>query len=149
MKDRLETKFGLPEEVIFCKKCVMSNQRPASSIEFKHTQKHKHKTLQFDKDGICDACKYAEMKEQVDWEKREGELLKLLDKYRRNDGHYDCVVPGSGGKDSIYAAHILKYKYGMHPLTITWPPLLYTEYGYKNFCNWVEKIGRASCRERV
>ena len=138
MKDRLETKFGLPEEVIFCKKCVMSNQRPASSIEFKHTQKHKHKTLQFDKDGICDACKYAEMKEQVDWEKREGELLKLLDKYRRNDGHYDCVVPGSGGKDSIYAAHILKYKYGMHPLTITWSPLLYTEYGYKNFCNWVE-----------
>lgn len=138
MKDRLETKFGLPEEVIFCKKCVMSNQRPASSIEFKHTQKHKHKTLQFDKDSICDACKYAEMKEQVDWEKREEELLKLLDKYRRNDGHYDCVVPGSGGKDSIYAAHILKYKYDMHPLTITWPPLLYTEYGYKNFCNWVE-----------
>lgn len=138
MKDRLETKFGLPEEVVFCKKCVMSNQRPASSIEFKHTQKHKHKTLQFDEEGICDACKYAEMKEQVDWEKREGELLKLLDKYRRNDGHYDCVVPGSGGKDSIYAAHILKYKYGMHPLTITWPPLLYTEYGYKNFCNWVE-----------
>lgn len=138
MKDRLETKFGLPEEVVFCKKCVMSNQRPASSIEFKHTQKHKHKTLQFDKDGICDACKYAEMKEQVDWEKREGELLKLLDKYRRNDGHYDCVVPGSGGKDSIYAAHILKYKYDMHPLTITWPPLLYTDYGYKNFCNWIE-----------
>jgi len=48
------------------------------------------------------------------------------------------VVPGSGGKDSVYAACLLKYKYGMHPLTITWPPLLYTDYGLKNFRNWVE-----------
>jgi len=36
------------------------------------------------------------------------------------------------------ASHILKYKYGMNPLTITWPPMLYTEYGYKNFRNWIE-----------
>ena len=44
----------------------------------------------------------------------------------------------SGGKDSCYAAHVLKYKYGMHPLTATWPPLLYTEIGWKNFRNWIE-----------
>ena len=31
-KDDLETKFGLPKEVKFCNKCVMSNQRPASSV---------------------------------------------------------------------------------------------------------------------
>ena len=141
MKDRLETKFGLPEEVIFCKKCVMSNQRPASSIGFKHTQKHKHKTLQFDKDSVCDACRFAEVKEQIDWGKREDELLRLLDKHRRNDGYFDCVVPGSGGKDSVYASHLLKYKYGMHPLTVTWPPLMYTEYGYQNFRNWIEVGG--------
>ena len=24
------------------------------------------------------------------------------------DGSYDCLVPGSGGKDSFYASHILK-----------------------------------------
>jgi N-acetyl sugar amidotransferase len=29
----------------------------------------------------------------------------------------------------------------MHPLTVTWPPILYTEYGYKNFLNWVEVGG--------
>ena len=28
--------YGLPEKVIFCKKCVMSNQRPSSVIEFKN-----------------------------------------------------------------------------------------------------------------
>jgi N-acetyl sugar amidotransferase len=46
-------------------------------------------------------------------------------------------VPGSGGKDSFYAAHILKYKYGMHPLTITWAPHLYTNWGFKNFQSWI------------
>jgi N-acetyl sugar amidotransferase len=50
-------------------------------------------------------------------------------------------VPGSGGKDSGYAAHVLKYKYGMHPLTVTWPPILYTDYGWQNFRNWIEVGG--------
>ena len=67
-------------------------------------------------------------------------MLKLLDKFRKKNGDYDCIVPGSGGKDSAFAAHILKYKYGMNPLTITWPPIMYTEYGKKNFDNWL-KIG--------
>ena len=26
----------------------------------------------------------------------------------------------------------------MHPLTVTWPPILYTDYGYQNFKNWIE-----------
>ena len=65
-------------------------------------------------------------------------MVNLLDKHRRNDGQYDCLVPGSGGKDSVYQAHILKYKYGMHPLLTTWPPILYTDYGHENFKNWIE-----------
>lgn len=141
MEERLEVKYGLPEKVLFCKRCVMSNQRPVSAIEFKHTIESKKATLHFNEDGICDACRYAEEKERIDWSEREEKLLKLLDKYRRNDGHYDCLVPGSGGKDSAYQAHILKYKYGMHPLTVTWPPIMYTDYGYRNFRKWIEVGG--------
>ena len=135
---KLEAYYGLPQDVIFCKKCVMSNQRPASAIEFKHTRDSKKTSMNIDEEGVCDACRTAEKKEAIDWEKREKELLKLLDKYRRTDGHYDCLVPGSGGKDSAYQSHVLKYKYGMNPLTITWPPILYTDYGYKNWKNWVD-----------
>ena len=135
---KLEAYYGLPQDVIFCKKCVMSNQRPASAIEFKHTRDSKKTSMNIDEAGVCDACRNAEKKEAIDWEKREKELLKLLDKYRRTDGHYDCLVPGSGGKDSAYQSHILKYKYGMNPLTITWPPILYTDYGYKNWKNWID-----------
>ncbi|WP_074405873.1 MULTISPECIES: N-acetyl sugar amidotransferase [Aquimarina] len=130
--------YGLPEEVKFCTKCVMSNQRPTSAIEFKHTKDSKKTTMNFDEDGVCDACRTAEIKDNIDWGMREEELLKLLDKHRKNDGSYDCLVPGSGGKDSAYQAHVLKYKYGMNPLTVTWPPILYTDYGLKNWKNWLD-----------
>ena len=33
-KKPLEVKYGLPPNVEFCKKCVISNQRPSSIIEF-------------------------------------------------------------------------------------------------------------------
>ena len=135
---KLEAYYGLPQDVIFCNKCVMTNQRPASAIEFKHTRDSKKTSMNIDEEGVCDACRNAEQKDNKNWEEREKELLKLLDKYRRNDGHYDCLVPGSGGKDSAYQSHVLKYKYGMNPLTITWPPILYTDYGYKNWKNWID-----------
>lgn len=138
MKQELEVKYGLPRAVKFCKKCVMSNQRPVSEVEFKHNIATRKKTMAFDAEGICDACRANEQKERIDWKKREDELLKLLDQYRKNDGSYDCLVPGSGGKDSAFQAHILKYKYGMNPLTVTWPPILYTEYGYQNWKNWID-----------
>lgn len=133
-----KTLYGLPEHVQFCKRCVMSNQRPASAVEFKHTIDSKKVTMNFDDHGICDACRTAEQKDHIDWYKREEELLRLLDKYRSKDGSYDCLVPGSGGKDSAYQAHVLKYKYGMNPLTVTWPPILYTDYGLRNWKNWLD-----------
>jgi N-acetyl sugar amidotransferase len=97
--------------------------------------------MHIDEEAVCDACRYADKKEEINWKAREEELVRLLDKHRRIDGHYDCIVPGSGGKDSAFAAHVLKYRYGMHPLTVTWPPTLYTEYGWTNFKNWIEVGG--------
>ena len=139
--ERLDAKYGLPPEVRFCRRCVMSNQRPSSYPEFRHTIDRKTPTLRIDDDGVCDACRYAERKPVIDWDAREADLLRLLDRYRRSDGAYDCLVPGSGGKDSAYAAHVLKYKYGMHPLTVTWPPILYTDVGARNFRNWLDVGG--------
>ena len=54
--------YGLPEEIKFCKKCVISNQRPNSSIEFK-AQNNQKKGVAFNPDNsICDACTYNEKK---------------------------------------------------------------------------------------
>ena len=74
----LEAKYGLPDKVKFCKKCVISNQRWSSEVEFKHNIKTKKKTINFDNSKICDACRHAENKEDTNWNIREEELLKLL-----------------------------------------------------------------------
>ncbi len=136
--EELEVKYGLPSKVDFCKRCIISNQRPNSAIEYQHTAASRKQTIHFDDEGVCDACRLAEKKRRgIDWAKRERELRDLCDRFRKNDGSYDCIVPGSGGKDSFYAAHILKYKYGMHPLTVTWAPHIYTDWGWKNLQSWI------------
>ncbi len=134
----LEAKYGLPREVRFCTRCVISNQRPNSAVEYSHTKDTKKTTIHFDEEGVCDACRFTETKRGViDWKERERALIAVCDRYRRDDGGYDCLVPGSGGKDSFYAAHVLKYKYGMHPLTVTWAPHIYTEWGRHNQEAWI------------
>jgi N-acetyl sugar amidotransferase len=132
-----EAYYGLPSDVRFCRRCVISNQRPNSSVEFKHTRESKKVTIRFDAEGVCDACRVAETKAAVDWAERDRALRALCDRFRKTDGTYDCLVPGSGGKDSFYAAHKLKYEYGMHPLTVTWAPHIYTEWGWKNQQAWI------------
>lgn len=118
MKRDIIKQYNLPTEVRFCKKCTVSNQRPR---------------IKFDEDGICSACNYGVYKrEKIDWNEREKELIELCNRYRKNNGEYDVIVPCSGGKDGAFVAHQLKYKYGMNPLAVTWAPLKATELGRKN-----------------
>ncbi len=132
-EEELEAKYGLPREVQFCRRCFISNQRPNSAVEYEHTEASKKETIHFDEDGVCDACRVAERKQAtIDWDERERELQELCDRYRSSDGSYDCLLLGSGGKDSFYAVHVLKDKYGMHPLTVTWAPHIYTPWGWEN-----------------
>ncbi len=123
MKRDLIQMYHLPKEVKYCKKCTMSNQRPR---------------ITFDKEGVCSACRFNEFKRALDWNVREKELQNLCDRFRSKDGSWDVIVPCSGGKDGSYVAHQLKYKYGMHPLTVTWSPLIPTEIGRKNLDAFIE-----------
>lgn len=133
----LDVKYGLPCEVKFCRTCVISNQRPSSVIEFKNKADDAKATISFDETGECSACKYANIKNTINWQQREEELIELCDRHRSKDGSYDCIVPGSGGKDSAFTSHVLKYKYGMNPLTVTWAPHKYTKIGWQNFQSWI------------
>jgi len=136
--NQLETRYGLPQDVEYCQSCVISNQRPNSAIEFRHRSDTAKSTIHFDDHGICDACRVAEQKSvEIDWVDRERQLRELCDRYRSRNGSYDCVAPGSGGKDSVYAAHVLKTKYGMTPLTVTWAPHLFTDVGWRNLQAWI------------
>jgi len=126
------------KKVFFCKKCVMSNQKTLPSQPLEDDNQHSNKKKLEFKDGVCFACLEVEKKynQKIDWAQREHDLNKFLDKYRSRNGSYDCLVPGSGGKDSVWQAHILKTKYNMNPLTVTFSPHIYTEVGMQNFHNW-------------
>lgn len=125
IKEVLDKRMSqMDPNVFFCSECVNSNQRFG---------------LTFDENTVCDACRYAKEKENlINWKKREEELQELCDRFRSKDGAIDCIVPASGGKDSCYVAHQLKYKYGMNPLTVTWAPAIFTDIGWKNFQNMVK-----------
>lgn len=133
-----KTLFGLPEKVEHCSKCLLTNQKPFSVNETKNSKRSKKKGLQFKK-NVCAACQYSEKKNngEINWHERDNLLKQLLDNYRKADGGYDCIVSGSGGKDSSTVAHILKYKYNMNPLTVTYSPILYTDIGFQNLRAWI------------
>ena len=115
---------ALPKKIEFCRKCVVSNQRPR---------------IVFDEEGVCSACRFAERKHTgIDWDAREKMLWELLDKHRGKDGRFVIIVPVSGGKDGGMVAYKLKHKYGMHPLTITFSPFVCTDIGYKNFRSFID-----------
>ena len=134
--------FGLPEKVIHCKNCLMTNQKPFSVNESKNNPKQKKLGMAIYDNGLCAACNYSLKKDkEINWKKREKLLIKMLDKYRRNDGSYDCIVSGSGGKDSSTIAHILKYRHNMNPLTVTYSPILYTDIGWQNHRSWINVGG--------
>jgi len=109
------------EEIFWCSNCLNMSTRPR---------------ITFDDRGWCNACQWMEEKKTVNWERREKELLKILEEHRSHSGGFDCVVPVSGGKDGSYVAYNLKHKYGMNPLAITVKPPLTLDLGDQNLRNF-------------
>ncbi len=109
-------------KIFWCKNCLNMSTRPR---------------IEFDEKGLCNACQWADQKKIFDWKSRELELKNLLDKYRSNNGNFDCVVPVSGGKDGSYVSYQLKNKYQMNPLTITVAPPLSLDLGDQNLKNFI------------
>lgn len=102
----------------YCSSCLAPSTRPR---------------ITFNDSGICNACQHAENKKTVmDWGLKKKELTAICDRFRRQDGSFDCIAPCSGGKDGSYVAWKLKHDLGMHPLCVTLTPQLPTEIGKQN-----------------
>ncbi len=114
---------NLTNNLFWCSNCLAMSTRPR---------------ITYDERGWCNACRWMETKRNLDWSVRKKELEGLLDKYRRNDGEFDCLVPVSGGKDGSYVAYNLKHKYGMNPLCVTVTPALPLPLGEENLKAFVE-----------
>lgn len=102
----------------YCTKCVMSSTRPR---------------ITFNKDGVCNACQWAEEKKILDWKKRWKHLKEICQKEKRvHKTGFNCLIPVSGGKDSSYVSYRMKHDLGMNPLCVTITPPLPKETGELN-----------------
>ncbi len=109
-----------------CKKCVIPNTRP--NIDFDHL-------------GICSACNnHNKKKDLINWVQRSNELKRILIKHKKNKNNYNCIIPVSGGKDSNYQTYMIKKKFKMNPLAVTFRPLSRTYRGEENLLA-LKKIG--------
>ena len=110
----------------YCTKCVMPE-----TVEDQN----------FDKDGLCRTCQSQSQKKSIDWDKREIALRKILTEAKSKSGNnYDCIVPISGGKDSMYQLHVIVKEYGMKPLAVTFNHGWFSETGWYNLQNALEKM---------
>lgn len=105
-----------------CKKCLNMSTRPR---------------IEFNEDGVCNACLWAEEKRtSVNWPARWQQLENIADQVRRKNGDFDCIIPVSGGKDSSYVSYMVKHKLGLQPLCVTIPPPLALPVGQENLSNF-------------
>ncbi len=111
----------------YCKRCVMPDTKPGVS---------------FDAEGICSACRSVERKKLIDWDGRAARLSALCDRVRGSNGNgYECVVPVSGGKDSVYQAYMMSRVYGLRTLGIVLAPHVQTPEGIMNLNAMVTNLG--------
>lgn len=97
--------------------------------------------VKFDEMGICQACQSSEQKIHISWVEKEKQLRKILEKAKAQAGdNYDCIIPISGGKDSTFQMHVLMKVYGMKPLAVTFNHNWYSETGWYNLQNTLEKF---------
>jgi N-acetyl sugar amidotransferase len=104
-------------------------------------------TIIFDDAGVCSGCRYHESRQklEVNWEDRLKMLEQILGEAkamaRTRGNSHDCIVPVSGGKDSHFQVWLLKKKYGMNPLLVTFNHIYNSPGGVRNLSNLVEKSG--------
>ena len=115
----------------YCKRCLYpENAKPY---------------IVFDDEGVCSGCRTSVLYDEVNWIEKEKFLKDILTEYKikaeKNKSHYDCIIPVSGGKDSHFQAHIIKKKYGLNPLLVTYNHIFNAPLGIRNLHNLINKLG--------
>jgi len=110
----------------YCRHCVYPETKPDLSL---------------DENGICDACRFVDVKDTTNWDLRRKELAEIFERFKNKDGsNYDCIIPVSGGKDSTFQTYVVKEEFGLNPLCVSYHLPEFTDLGRKNLEN-LKKLG--------
>jgi tRNA(Ile)-lysidine synthase TilS/MesJ len=108
----------------YCVRCIIPETRPDQYLN---------------NEGVCNACLSFEKNKKIDWKKREKELIKIIDNLKLDNKKWNCVIPGSGGKDSTY--QIIRAKeLGLNPVFVTASTCDLSTIGRKNLEN-IKNLG--------
>jgi len=120
-----------------CKRCILNDEIP---------------TVTLDRNGVCNYCKL-----HHEWEttyvadglsryKTDGltRLIKQIQRERKKNSRYDCIVGISGGCDSSYLLMLVK-DHGLNPLAVHWNNGWNTEIAENNVIKVVKRLGVDLC----
>ncbi|MBY0414347.1 MAG: N-acetyl sugar amidotransferase [Bdellovibrionales bacterium] len=103
----------------YCVRCVYPENHPLG--------------LTFSDEGVCSGCLVHEEKYEIDWATKEKEFAKLVGYYKNSPtSDYDCIIPVTGIGDDFYVVDLIKNKYGLNPLLVTYNSQFNTKVGIRN-----------------
>ena len=115
--------------IIRCSSCILPSNLPG---------------IKLDESGKCNYCFWFEKKftnvSTTTEDNNESELVRILDKYRGKHS-YDCLVPVSGGKDSMYVMYVISSIYKMNVLAYNFDNGFQSSGASKNIQRAVKKLG--------
>lgn len=98
--------------------------------------------IRFDEDGICNFCLEFKGLDHLEGKKAEyRQKFETLVRDYKGKSSYDALVCYSGGKDSTYTLTVLKEKYDLNILAITFDNSFLSEQAIKNIRIVVENLG--------
>jgi glucosamine--fructose-6-phosphate aminotransferase (isomerizing) len=109
-----------------CKRCIMPEGYPG---------------ITFDSEGFCNHCtQYTQNAPAAQTQSLgRARLLELMRSFE-GTGEYDCVVPLSGGKDSVYVLYYSVRELGLKPIAVTYGSGFQTEMALENIHNACETL---------
>ncbi len=111
----------------YCKRCLYPENHALNLI--------------LDNEGVCSGCRVHEEKYQIDWQNKEQELEQILAHYKaRADTHYDCVIPVTGVGDDFFVVDLIKNKFGLNPLLVTYNTHFSTKVGIRNLARLITEL---------
>jgi len=83
-------------------------------------------TITYDAEGVCSVCRQVEFKkDKIDWADRQTQLDAIIAEHK-GKGLYDCIVPFSGGKDSVFQLWYIRRVLKLKPLVVR-----FNHWGYR------------------
>ena len=100
--------------------------------------------IEFDDNGVCNICRAKKVKRPY----TENDMIEILNEHKelaiKLGRKYNCIVPFSGGKDSVFTLYTMVKKYGMTPLVVTFNHLFFTDVVKINQEKILKQIGADS-----